>query len=63
MNTEQHIRKHLESGRSLTSLEALRKYGTIRLPEYIRRLRAAGMRITMTRIQTKDKWYGRYQCG
>lgn len=60
MNTEQQIKKHLTSGRSLTSLQALRLYRTIRLPEYIRRLRVAGMRITMTRIQGNGKWWGKY---
>lgn len=61
MTTEQQIRKHLQSGRSLTSLQALQLYSTMRLAEYVRRLRVAGMRISMTRVQTKDKWYGRYK--
>lgn len=59
--TETNIANHLKSGRSLTSLQALRLYHTIRLPEYVRRLRHdQGMRIVMTRIQGKDKWWGKY---
>lgn len=61
--TEKNIANHLKSGRSLTSLQALRLYHTIRLPEYVRRLRVAGMRITMTRIQSKNKWFGQYKAG
>lgn len=58
--TESNIKKHLASGRSLTSIQALRLYHTIRLPEYVRRLRVAGMRITMTRVRNKDRWFGKY---
>lgn len=61
MKTETAIKKHLQSGRSLTSLQALHLYGTMRAAEYVRRLRASGMNIKMTRIQKRDKWFGKYQ--
>lgn len=60
MKTETAIKKHLQSGRSLTSLQALHLYGTMRAAEYVRRLRSSGMNIKMTRVQKKDKWYGKY---
>lgn len=61
MSTELSIKKHLQSGRSLTTLQALDKFRTYRLAEYVRRLRDNGIRISMTRVQSKDKWYGRYK--
>lgn len=59
--TEIKIKKHLESGRSLTTLGALRLYGTLRLPEFVRRLRNDhGMKIVCTRIRAGEKWFGKY---
>lgn len=64
MNTETLIRKHLESGRSLTTLQSLNKFRTYRTSEYIRRLRDKGLNIITERMTTKEgKVYGKYKIG
>lgn len=61
MNTQQQIKQHLESGKSLTTLQALSKFKTYRLSEYVRRLRNSGMNIVTDRMTTKEgKVYGKY---
>lgn len=44
MTAEQRIQRHLQSGRSLTTLQCLDKFKTYKLAEYIRRLRGKGTR-------------------
>lgn len=59
--TETSIRKHLESGKSLTTLQSLDKFKTYRTSEYIRRLRVSGMKIETVRMTTKEgKVYAKY---
>lgn len=61
MTTQQAIKLHLQSGKSLTTLQALDKFKTMRASEYIRRLRAEGLPIKTIRMTTKEgKQYGKY---
>ena len=48
-NQEELIREHLESGRSITAVQALREYGVARLAARIHLLRKQGLNIT-------DEW-------
>ena len=62
MSTQQAIQKHLQSGKSLTTLQSLNKFKTYRLSEYVRRLKAQGMNIKTERMSTASgKTYARYQ--
>jgi hypothetical protein len=45
------IKKHLEAGRSLTALDGLYQFGTLRLGARIYDLRKQGMRITSETIE------------
>lgn len=45
MSQNSEILQHLESGKTLTSLEALKMFGTMRLAARIRDLRKAGIEI------------------
>lgn len=47
-----HILMHLQSGRTITSLQALHLCGSLRLAARISDLRRSGYRIAMTRIKT-----------
>ena len=49
------ILRHLKSGRSLTPLEALRLYGTLRLGARVYELRQAGYRIRSTLVPVKTR--------
>lgn len=49
------VRAHLLSGKSLTPLEALDMYGTLRLSAIIFDLREEGLPIQMTRLQVAPK--------
>lgn len=61
MTQKELIRRHLESGRSITPLEAIRDYGTIRLGAYIHDLRKEGMPIrTVMRRSFNGKTYAEY---
>jgi len=56
------ILKHLESGRGVTSLEALGMFGTLRLAARIADLRAKGypIRADMVHVGNKKKKVARY---
>lgn len=61
MTQKEAIRRHLESGRSITPLEALHEYGTIRLGAHIHELRKEGMRIrTIMRRSFNGRTYAEY---
>lgn len=47
---------HLKAGKTLTSLEALRLYGIMRLPNRISELRKRGERIEKTMITVQNKY-------
>jgi hypothetical protein len=55
------IRRHLESGKSLTALEALNLYGCFRLGARIWDLRDAGMAIKTTLVTNGKKRFAQYQ--
>jgi hypothetical protein len=55
------IKIHFELGRSLTALEALHKYGTMRLAEYVRVLRHDhGMKIEKKMVEYNGKHFAEY---
>lgn len=49
------IRRHLEAGNALTSLQALNHFGCARLASRIDELRQAGLNITTTMIPVKNR--------
>ena len=58
MKTEsqnKRIRKHLESGRNLTPLDALYQYGCFRLGARIYDLRREGLRITAKTVEATSQ--------
>ena len=56
----QAIRAHLESGKSITGIEALNLYGCFRLPARILNLKEQGMVIHKTMVRVNGKSYARY---
>jgi len=60
MNTTNKILEYLKKGNSITPLEALEKFGTIRLGARIYELRQRGYNIKTIREQKGIKWYARY---
>ncbi len=54
------IRKHLESGKTLTPLDALKQFGTFRLSARILELKERGMAITTELVNINGKWVARY---
>ncbi len=56
----QAIRAHLESGKSITPIDALALYGCFRLAARINDLRNDGLEIETTIEQQGDKRYARY---
>lgn len=55
------VREHLQTGRSITPLEALGLYGSFRLSHIIYVLRKEGMNIEMKRKRSLNKKpYGEY---
>ena len=52
----------LESGRTLTQLQATNLFGCIRLPSRVNDLRNRGFNIEMTKVRTNTgKWIGEYK--
>jgi hypothetical protein len=56
----QLIRQHLESGKSITPLEALSMYGCLRLGARIYDLKRDGLRIKTERKTNGKKWFAEY---
>jgi len=54
------IRDRLESGKSITPLQALRLYGCFRLGARVYDLRQAGMNIKTETIKRNGKQYAKY---
>lgn len=50
------VMQHLKAGKTLTSLEALRLYGIMRLPNRISELRRRGEPIEKTTITVENKY-------
>lgn len=55
------ILRHLKRGRTLTTLEALRLFGCIRLPARVHDLKSDGHPITKTMVERNDKWVAQYR--
>jgi hypothetical protein len=60
MNQTQQIKDHLESGKPLTSYEALRLFGCLRLAARIHDLRRLGMAVKMELVSRRNKTYAEY---
>ena len=62
MSCKQRILQHLQAGNSLTPLEAMCEYGTIRLGAYIHELRKEGHSIrTDIKRSFNNKTYAQYK--
>lgn len=62
INQTQAIKAHLESGRSITPIDALRQYGCMRLGARIFDLRREGMAVSMRLVKHGKKRYAEYYC-
>ena len=60
-NVEAHLKIWLMKGREITHNEAQKMWGTNRLAEFIRRLRAQGMEIEMRMTNFNGDVYGVYR--
>jgi hypothetical protein len=60
-DVEAHLKVWLLQGKEITHNEAQKKWGTNRLAEYIRRLRANGMKIEMTMTNSNGDIFGVYR--
>lgn len=56
----QLIRQHLESGKTITPLEALNRYGCLRLGARIYDLKRDGLPIKTERKTNGKKWFAEY---
>ncbi len=63
MTQTEQIRKHLESGKSINPLQALRLYGSLRLGARIFQLRDAGLKIKTEMVTRNDKTFAEYKLG
>lgn len=61
MTQTDRIYLHLESGRTITPLTALRRYGCMRLAARVRELREDGMPIETTIRKRKGKHFASYR--
>jgi len=61
MTQTEQIRAHLESGADITPIEALDRYGCLRLAARINELKAKGYRIVSKRETSRGKTYSRYR--
>ena len=60
MNAHFQVLMHLRKGKSITSLEALQEYGTMRLSSIIHRLRREGYPIETIMIEENNKIFAKY---
>ena len=56
----QLIRQHLESGKTITPLEALNRYDCLRLGARIYELKRDGLHIKTERKTNGKKWFAEY---
>ena len=63
MSQNTQILKHLQSGKSITPMDALRKFQCFRLAARIADLRQAGHNIHAELEKKEDKRYARYSLG
>lgn len=59
-NVEHRLKVHLLKGRTITSLQALNLWATIRLPVYVQRLRRKGYVIKTEMIRKGEKTFAKY---
>ncbi len=52
MSIKELVKKHLMSGKTITPVEAMHQYGTIRLGAYVHRLRQEGMPIRTKMVRS-----------
>lgn len=57
---KEKLKEHLESGKSITPMEALKKFGCFRLAVYVDRLRKDGMTIHTEMVKENGKQFARY---
>lgn len=60
MGQKENILQFLFDGNSLTGLEALRKFGTMKLSTRVSELRALGFDIQHQMVQRNNKWVAKY---
>lgn len=62
MTQKEEILNHLKSGKSLTQLEALNKFGCMRLASIVHRLKTEGHKIEMQMVYNavSDKRFASY---
>jgi hypothetical protein len=60
MTQNEQIKQHLESGQSITSLEALYLYGSLRLGARIFNLKESGMVIDSETVTQNGKSFSKY---
>lgn len=63
MNQTQQIRVHLMKHNSITPLEALRRFGCMRLAARIEELRRTGFSVQSAMVSRKGRRYCRYVMG
>lgn len=63
MTQTEQIKRHILKHNSITPLEALRKYGCMRLAARIRELRAEGFSVQTAIVTRGDRRYARYVMG
>jgi len=56
----ERIKKHLERGRTITPLQALRLYGSFRLADICFKLRRRGLNVVCEIVRTKTATFGKY---
>jgi hypothetical protein len=61
MTQTEQIRAHLVSGRDITPLEALDRYGCFRLAARVSDLRATGLDVQTVTEECNGKRYARYR--
>ncbi len=54
------LRNYLLQGKSITGLQALNRWGTIRLAVYVQRLRDEGYNVKKEMVKEKNKTYAKY---
>lgn len=60
MNQTTQILKHLKSGRKLTAIQALEKYGCFRLAARIGEIKDIGVDVKKTTIEKNGKRFAQY---
>jgi hypothetical protein len=54
------LKAHILSGKTITSLQALERWGTMRIAVYVNRLRQDGVKIRTTMVTKGKKTFAEY---